>query len=190
MSHSTPHLTQTITVSIYRCANTYVLPFPNKKNVHATKGIPLAILLLYTYFLFYIMYSFTLSRHKHKVLSNNWWCNIVYIRYTFYTTLVYYTNKHLLWLLFMGSRVFNQDILEKKLSISWSAWAHIPILNLIKMLKFAKKSMPYCTYLNEFQIGILECWHNLTSISKGPLELLNQVQCTELKSSIIFKTWL
>ena len=135
MSHSTPHLTQTITVSIYRCANTYVLPFPNKKNVHATKGIPLAILLLYTYFLFYIMYSFTLSRHKHKVLSNNWWCNIVYIRYTFYTTLVYYTNKHLLWLLFMGSRVFNQDILEKKLSISWSALVCLSPYNYFKSYK-------------------------------------------------------
>ena len=113
--------------------------FLTRKMCMPQRGIPLAILLLYTYFLFYIMYSFTLSRHKHKVLSNNWWCNIVYIRYTFYTTLVYYTNKHLLWLLFMGSRVFNQDILEKKLSISWSAWAHIPILSLIKMLKFAKK---------------------------------------------------
>ena len=152
-----PHLTQTITVSIYRCANTYVLPFPNKKNVHATKGIPLAILLLYTYFLFYIMYSFTLSRHKHKVLSNNWWCNIVYIRYTFYTTLVYYTNKHLLWLLFMGSRVFNQDILEKKLSISWSAWAHIPILNLIKMLKFAKKKV--CLIVHIWTSSKLAYWN-------------------------------
>ena len=113
--------------------------------MHATKGIQMAILLLYTYFLFYIMYSFTLSRHKHKVLSNNWWCNMYTLGILFilplYTIPINICYGFCLWA--PGSLI---KIFQKKLSISWSAWAHIPILNLRKMLKFAKKkSMPYCT---------------------------------------------